>query len=180
MAKKKYWIAAGAAVAICAAAVIAGYQYMTSPLRIANQTLAAVSEDYSKVQAMAYTGLVNLDSSESTDLNGKSGFFRVTDPDIQTMDDFKALLEQVYTQSKAEEVLSYCTETTGVLAEKDGVLYRADAYEMGWPLEQKAEAAQREGDTITADINLAYNKPAHGTLILQKEAGVWKIADVSI
>lgn len=180
MTRKQLLMAAGAAVVICAAASVAGYRYMTSPLRVANQTLAAMAADYSKVQAVAYTGMVDLDAADVIEMDGGACFFRVTDPDVQTMAEFEALLSRVYTQSKAEEVLSYCTETSGVLTEKEGALYRMDGYEMGWPLEQKASGAQREGDTITADITLAYNEPTPGTLVLQKEAGSWKIADLSL
>lgn len=173
--------AVGIAVAICAAAAFALYQYTTSPLQAANKALTSLAGDYSKVQAVAYTGMVDLDSASGPiEIDGKPGFFRVMDPDVQTMADFEALLGRVYTQPKADEVLAYCTETTGVLAEKDGLLYRADAFETGWPLEQKASAARREGDTITADITLAYNEPTPGTLTLQKEAGAWKISDISM
>lgn len=176
---RKQWIVLGTAIVVCAAAACLGYRHSTSPVQITNEALSSLADDYNKVQAMAYTGMVELDWTDSIEVGGTL-FFRVNDPELQTMADFKEVLNRVYVPSKAEEILSYCTETTGVLTEKDGVLYRADAYEMGWPLEPKANAAQREGDTITADITLAYNEPTPGILTLQKEAGVWKISDLSM
>lgn len=176
---KKQWIVLGTAIVVCAAAACLGYRHSTSPVQITNKALSSLADDYNKVQAMAYTGMVELDWTDSIEVD-RTLFFRVNDPELQTMAGFKELLNQVYVPSKAEEILSYCTETTGVLAEKDSVLYRADAYEMGWPLEMKVNAAQREGDTIIADVTLPYNEPTPGTLTLQKEAGVWKISDISM
>lgn len=176
---KKQWIILGTAIVACAAAACLGYRHSTSPVQITNEALSSLADDYNKVQAVAYTGMVELDWTDSIEVDGTL-FFRVNNPELQTMADFKELLNRVYVPSKAEEILSYCTETTGILAEKDGVLYRADAYEMGWPLEPKANAAQREGDTITADVTLAYNEPTPGILTLQKEADVWKIAEISM
>ena len=126
------------------------------------------------MQALAYTGFVDLDSEAPAALDGVL-YFPVEDEQVKSMEDVRALLGRVYTQPKAAEVLDYCTGTTRVLTELDGRLYRADAYEMGWPIGAEVDAAQWDGDALTVQVTLEWNEPAPGVVTLRREGGAWKI-----
>ena len=160
--------------ALCLAAAAAVYATGASAVQTAREALAALQEDYSKVQAVAYTGFVDLDGEAPVSLD-EMLYFPVADREVGTMADFRALLGRVYTQRKAAEVLDYCTGTTRVLTELDGRLYRADAYEMGWPIGAEVDAAQWDGDALTVQVTLEWNEPAPGVLTLRQEDGAWKI-----
>ena len=160
--------------AVCLAAAAAVYATGASAVQTARQALAALQEDYSKVQAVAYTGFVDLDGEAPVSLDGAL-YFPVADREVKTMADFRALLGRVYTQRKAAEVLDYCTGTTRVLTELDGRLYRADAYEMGWPIGAEVDGARWDGDALTVQVTLEWNEPAPGVLTLRQEDGAWKI-----
>ena len=160
--------------ALCLAAAAAVYATGASAVQTAREALAALQEDYSKVQAIAYTGFVDLDA-EAPALQEGVLYFPVEDGEVKTMADFRALLGRVYTQPKAAEVLDYCTGTTRVLTELDGRLYRADAYEMGWPIGAEVDGARWDGDALTVQVTLEWNEPAPGVLTLRPEGGAWKI-----
>ena len=160
--------------ALCLAAAAAVYATGASAVQTAREALAALQEDYSKVQAIAYTGFVDLDA-EAPALQEGVLYFPVEDGEVKTMADFRALLGRVYTQRKAAEVLDYCTGTTRVLTELDGRLYRADAYEMGWPIGAEVDGARWDGDALTVQITLEWNEPVPGVLTLRQEGGAWKI-----
>ena len=160
--------------ALCLAAAAAVYATGASAVQTAREALAALQEDYSKVQAVAYTGFVDLDA-EAPALQEGVLYFPVEDGEVKTMADFRALLGRVYTQPKAAEVLDYCTGTTRVLTELDGRLYRADAYEMGWPIGAEVDGARWDGDALTVQVTLEWNEPAPGVLTLRPEGGAWKI-----
>ena len=160
--------------AVCLAAAAAVYATGASAVQTAREALAALQEDYSKVQALAYTGFVDLDTEAPAALDGVL-YFPVEDGEVKTLEDVRALLGRVYTQRKAAEVLDYCTGTTRVLTELDGRLYRADAYEMGWPIGAEADAAQWDGDALTVQVTLEWNEPVPGVLTLRQEGGAWKI-----
>ena len=164
--------------ALCLAAAAAVYATGASAVQTAREALAALQEDYSKVQAIAYTGFVDLDA-EAPALQEGVLYFPVEDGEVKTMADFRALLGRVYTQRKAAEVLDYCTGTTRVLTELDGRLYRADAYEMGWPIGAEVDAAQWDGDALTVQVTLEWNEPAPGVLTLRQEDGAWKIDGIA-
>ena len=160
--------------ALCLAAAAAVYATGASAVQTAREALAALQEDYSKVQAIAYTGFVDLDA-EAPALQEGVLYFPVEDGEVKTMADFRALLGRVYTQRKAAEVLDYCTGTTRVLTELDGRLYRADAYEMGWPIGAEVDGARWDGDALTVQVTLEWNEPVPGVLTLGPEGGAWKI-----
>ena len=160
--------------ALCLAAAAAVYATGASAVQTAREALAALQEDYSKVQAIAYTGFVDLDA-EAPALQEGVLYFPVEDGEVKTMADFRALLGRVYTQPKAAEVLDYCTGTTRVLTELDGRLYRADAYEMGWPIGAEVDGARWDGDALTVQVTLEWNEPVPGVLTLRQEGGAWKI-----
>ena len=160
--------------ALCLAAAAAVYATGASAVQTAREALAALQEDYSKVQALAYTGFVDLDSEAPAALDGVR-YFPVEDEQVKSMEDVRALLDRVYTQSKAAEVLDYCTGTTRVLTERDGRLYRADAYEPGWPIGPEVDAAQWDGDALTVQVTLEWNEPVPGVVTLRQEGGAWKI-----
>ena len=160
--------------ALCLAAAAAVYATGASAVQTAREALAALQEDYSKVQAIAYTGFVDLDGEAPVSLDGTL-YFPVADREVKTMADFRALLGRVYTQRKAAEVLDYCTGTTRVLTELDGRLYRADAYEMGWPIGAEVDGARWDGDALTVQVTLEWNEPVPGVLTLRQEGGAWKI-----
>ena len=160
--------------ALCLAAAAAVYATGASAVQTAREALAALQEDYSKVQAVAYTGFVDLDA-EAPALQEGVLYFPVEDGEVKTMADFRALLGRVYTQPKAAEVLDYCTGTTRVLTELDGRLYRADAYEMGWPIGAEVDGARWDGDALTVQVTLEWNEPVPGVLTLRQEGGAWKI-----
>ena len=160
--------------AVCLAAAAAVYATGASAVQTAREALAALQEDYSKVQAVAYTGFVDLDA-EAPALQEGVLYFPVEDGEVKTMADFRALLGRVYTQPKAAEVLDYCTGTTRVLTELDGRLYRADAYEMGWPIGAEVDGARWDGDALTVQVTLEWNEPVPGVLTLRQEGGAWKI-----
>ena len=160
--------------AVCLAAAAAVYATGASAVQTAREALAALQEDYSKVQALAYTGFVDLDTEAPAALDGVL-YFPVEDGEVKTLEDVRALLGRVYTQSKAAEVLDYCTGTTRVLTELDGRLYRADAYEMGWPIGAEVDAAQWDGDALTVQVTLEWNEPVPGVVTLRQEDGTWKI-----
>ena len=160
--------------ALCLAAAAAVYATGASAVQTAREALAALQEDYSKVQAIAYTGFVDLDA-EAPALQEGVLYFPVEDGEVKTMADFRALLGRVYTQRKAAEVLDYCTGTTRVLTELDGRLYRADAYEMGWPIGAEVDGARWDGDALTVQVTLEWNEPVPGVLTLRQEGGAWKI-----
>ena len=160
--------------AVCLAAAAAVYATGASAVQTAREALAALQEDYSKVQAIAYTGFVDLDA-EAPALQEGVLYFPVEDGEVKTMTDFRALLGRVYTQPKAAEVLDYCTGTTRVLTELDGRLYRADAYEMGWPIGAEVDGARWDGDALTVQVTLEWNEPVPGVLTLRPEGGAWKI-----
>lgn len=160
--------------AVCLAAAAAVYATGASAVQTAREALAALQEDYSKVQALAYTGFVDLDSEAPAALDGVL-YFPVEDEQVKSMEDVRALLGRVYTQPKAAEVLDYCTGTTRVLTELDGRLYRADAYEMGWPIGAEVDGARWDGDALTVQVTLEWNEPAPGVLTLRQEDGAWKI-----
>ena len=160
--------------ALCLAAAAAVYATGASAVQTAREALAALQEDYSKVQAIAYTGFVDLDSEAPAALDGVL-YFPVEDGEVKTLEDVRALLGRVYTQSKAAEVLDYCTGTTRVLIELDGRLYRADAYEPGWPIGPELEGAKWDGDALTVQVTLEWNEPVPGVVTLRREGGAWKI-----
>ena len=160
--------------AVCLAAAAAVYATGASAVQTAREALAALQEDYSKVQALAYTGFVDLDTEAPAALDGVL-YFPVEDGEVKTLEDVRALLGRVYTQSKAAEVLDYCTGTTRVLTELDGRLYRADAYEMGWPIGAEVDGARWDGDALTVQVTLEWNEPVPGVLTLRQEGGAWKI-----
>lgn len=160
--------------AVCLAAAAAVYATGASAVQTAREALAALQEDYSKVQAIAYTGFVDLDSEAPAALDGVL-YFPVEDEQVKSMEDVRALLGRVYTQSKAAEVLDYCTGTTRVLIEQNGRLYRADAYEPGWPIGPEVEGAQWDGDALTVQVTLEWNEPVPGVVTLRQENGTWKI-----
>ena len=164
--------------ALCLAAAAAVYATGASAVQTAREALAALQEDYSKVQAIAYTGFVDLDSEAPVSLD-EMLYFPVADSEVGTMADFRALLGRVYTQRKAAEVLDYCTGTTRVLIERNGRLYRADAYEMGWPIGPEVEGAQWDGDALTVQVTLEWNEPVPGVVTLRREDGAWKIDAVA-
>ena len=164
--------------AVCLAAAAAVYATGASAVQTAREALAALQEDYSKVQAIAYTGFVDLDSEAPAALDGVL-YFPVEDEQVKSMEDVRALLGRVYTQSKAAEVLDYCTGTTRVLIEQNGRLYRADAYEPGWPIGAEVDAAQWDGDALTVQVTLEWNEPVPGVVTLRQEDGVWKIDAVA-
>ena len=164
--------------ALCLAAAAAVYATGASAVQTAREALAALQEDYSKVQAIAYTGFVDLDA-EAPALQEGVLYFPVEDGEVKTMADFHALLGRVYTQRKAAEVLDYCTGTTRVLTELDGRLYRADAYEMGWPIGAEVDGAQWDGDALTVQVTLEWNEPVPGVLTLRPEGGAWKIDGIA-
>ena len=164
--------------AVCLAAAAAVYATGASAVQTAREALAALQEDYSKVQALAYTGFVDLDSEAPAALDGVL-YFPVEDEQVKSMEDVRALLGRVYTQPKAAEVLDYCTGTTRVLTELDGRLYRADAYEMGWPIGAEVDAAQWDGDALTVQVTLEWNEPAPGVVTLRREGGAWKIDSIA-
>ena len=164
--------------ALCLAAAAAVYATGASAVQTAREALAALQEDYSKVQAIAYTGFVDLDA-EAPALQEGVLYFPVEDGEVKTMADFRALLGRVYTQPKAAEVLDYCTGTTRVLTELDGRLYRADAYEMGWPIGAEVDGARWDGDALTVQVTLEWNEPAPGVLTLRPEGGAWKIDGIA-
>lgn len=164
--------------ALCLAAAAAVYATGASAVQTAREALAALQEDYSKVQAIAYTGFVDLDA-EAPALQEGVLYFPVEDGEVKTMADFRALLGRVYTQPKAAEVLDYCTGTTRVLTELDGRLYRADAYEMGWPIGAEVDGARWDGDALTVQVTLEWNEPAPGVLTLRQEDGTWKIDGIA-
>ena len=163
--------------AVCLAAAAAVYATGASAVQTAREALAALQEDYSKVQALAYTGFVDLDTEAPAALDGVL-YFPVEDGEVKTLEDVRALLGRVYTQSKAAEVLDYCTGTTRVLTELDGRLYRADAYEMGWPIGAEVDAAQWDGDALTVQVTLEWNEPVPGVVTLRREDGAWKIDSI--
>ena len=164
--------------AVCLAAAAAVYATGASAVQTAREALAALQEDYSKVQAIAYTGFVDLDA-EAPALQEGVLYFPVEDGEVKTMADFRALLGRVYTQRKAAEVLDYCTGTTRVLTELDGRLYRADAYEMGWPIGAEVDGARWDGDALTVQVTLEWNEPVPGVLTLRPEGGAWKIDGIA-
>ena len=164
--------------ALCLAAAAAVYATGASAVQTAREALAALQEDYSKVQAIAYTGFVDLDSEAPAALDGVL-YFPVEDGEVKTLEDVRALLGRVYTQSKAAEVLDYCTGTTRVLIELDGRLYRADAYEPGWPIGPELEGAKWDGDALTVQVTLEWNEPVPGVLTLRQEGGAWKIDGIA-
>lgn len=164
--------------ALCLAAAAAVYATGASAVQTAREALAALQEDYSKVQAIAYTGFVDLDA-EAPALQEGVLYFPVEDGEVKTMADFRALLGRVYTQRKAAEVLDYCTGTTRVLTELDGRLYRADAYEMGWPIGAEVDGARWDGDALTVQVTLEWNEPVPGVLTLRPEGGAWKIDGIA-
>ena len=164
--------------ALCLAAAAAVYATGASAVQTAREALAALQEDYSKVQAIAYTGFVDLDA-EAPALQEGVLYFPVEDGEVKTMADFRALLGRVYTQPKAAEVLDYCTGTTRVLTELDGRLYRADAYEMGWPIGAEVDGARWDGDALTVQVTLEWNEPAPGVLTLRQEDGTRKIDGIA-
>lgn len=164
--------------AVCLAAAAAVYTTGASAVQTAREALAALQEDYSKVQALAYTGFVDLDSEAPAALDGVL-YFPVEDEQVKSMEDVRALLGRVYTQPKAAEVLDYCTGTTRVLIEQNGRLYRADAYEPGWPIGPEVEGAQWDGDALTVQVTLEWNEPAPGVVTLRPENGAWKIDAVA-
>lgn len=164
--------------AVCLAAAAAVYATGASAVQTAREALAALQEDYSKVQAIAYTGFVDLDSEAPAALDGVL-YFPVEDEQVKSMEDVRALLGRVYTQSKAAEVLDYCTGTTRVLIEQNGRLYRADAYEPGWPIGPELEGAKWDGDALTVQVTLEWNEPVPGVVTLRQEDGVWKIDAVA-
>lgn len=164
--------------ALCLAAAAAVYATGASAVQTAREALAALQEDYSKVQAIAYTGFVDLDA-EAPALQEGVLYFPVEDGEVKTMADFRALLGRVYTQRKAAEVLDYCTGTTRVLTELDGRLYRADAYEMGWPIGAEVDGARWDGDALTVQVTLEWNEPVPGVLTLRQEGGAWKIDGIA-
>ena len=164
--------------AVCLAAAAAVYATGASAVQTAREALAALQEDYSKVQAIAYTGFVDLDSEAPAALDGVLSF-PVEDEQVKSMEDVRALLGRVYTQSKAAEVLDYCTGTTRVLIEQNGRLYRADAYEPGWPIGPELEGAKWDGDALTVQVTLEWNEPVPGVVTLRQEDGVWKIDAVA-
>ena len=164
--------------ALCLAAAAAVYATGASAVQTAREALAALQEDYSKVQAIAYTGFVDLDAEAPVSLD-EMLYFPVEDGEVKTMADFRALLGRVYTQRKAAEVLDYCTGTTRVLTELDGRLYRADAYEPGWPIGAEVDAAQWDGDALTVQVTLEWNEPVPGVVTLRREDGAWKIDAVA-
>lgn len=164
--------------AVCLAAAAAVYATGASAVQTAREALAALQEDYSKVQALAYTGFVDLDSEAPAALDGVL-YFPVEDEQVKSMEDVRALLGRVYTQSKAAEVLDYCTGTIRVLTERNGRLYRADAYEPGWPIGAEVDAAQWDGDALTVQVTLEWNEPAPGVVTLRQEDGTWKIDGIA-
>ena len=164
--------------ALCLAAAAAVYATGASAVQTAREALAALQEDYSKVQAIAYTGFVDLDA-EAPALQEGVLYFPVEDEQVKSMEDVRALLGRVYTQSKAAEVLDYCTGTTRVLIEQNGRLYRADAYEPGWPIGAEVDAAQWDGDALTVQVTLEWNEPVPGVVTLRREDGAWKIDAVA-
>ena len=164
--------------AVCLAAAAAVYATGASAVQTAREALAALQEDYSKVQALAYTGFVDLDSEAPAALDGVL-YFPVEDEQVKSMEDVRALLGRVYTQSKSAEVLDYCTGTTRVLIEQNGRLYRADAYEPGWPIGPELEGAKWDGDALTVQVTLEWNEPVPGVVTLRQEDGVWKIDAVA-
>lgn len=164
--------------AVCLAAAAAVYATGASAVQTAREALAALQEDYSKVQAIAYTGFVDLDTEAPAVLDGVL-YFPVEDGEVKTLEDVRALLGRVYTQPKAAEVLDYCTGTTRVLTERNGRLYRADAYEMGWPIGAEVEGAQWDGDALTVQVTLEWNEPVPGVVTLRQEDGAWKIDAVA-
>ena len=164
--------------ALCLAAAAAVYATGASAVQTAREALAALQEDYSKVQAIAYTGFVDLDAEAPVSLD-EMLYFPVADSEVGTMADFRALLGRVYTQPKAAEVLDYCTGTTRVLTELDGRLYRADAYEMGWPIGAEVDGARWDGNALTVQVTLEWNEPAPGVLTLRQEGGAWKIDGIA-
>ena len=120
---------------------------------------------------------VDLDSETEVVIQG-THYFRIEDEEIKTMEDFEALLRRVYTQRKAAEVLAYCVETTGILTEMEGRLYRADAYEIGWPIGPEVGSARKDGDTITVQVTLEWSESVPGILTLKQEGGDWKIDEL--
>lgn len=164
--------------AVCLAAAAAVYATGASAVQTAREALAALQEDYSKVQALAYTGFVDLDTEAPAALDGVL-YFPVEDEQVKSMEDVRALLDRVYTQRKAAEVLDYCTGTTRVLTERNGRLYRADAYEMGWPIGPEVEGAQWDGDALTVQVTLEWNEPVPGVVTLRREGGAWKIDSIA-
>ena len=164
--------------AVCLAAAAAVYATGASAVQTAREALAALQEDYSKVQAIAYTGFVDLDSEAPAALDGVL-YFPVEDEQVKSMEDVRALLGRVYTQSKAAEVLDSCTGTTRVLIEQNGRLYRADAYEPGWPIGPELEGAKWDVDALTVQVTLEWNEPVPGVVTLRQEDGVWKIDAVA-
>lgn len=164
--------------AVCLAAAAAVYTTGASAVQTAREALAALQEDYSKVQALAYTGFVDLDTEAPAVLDGVL-YFPVEDEQVKSMEDVRALLGRVYTQPKAAEVLDYCTGTTRVLTERNGRLYRADAYEMGWPIGAEVEGAQWDGDALTVQVTLEWNEPVPGVVTLRQEDGTWKIDSIA-
>ena len=165
------------ACAVCLAAITAVYIARTTAARTADHALAVLFDDYCKVQEIAYTGFVDLDSETEVVIQG-THYFRIEDEEIKTMEDFEALLRRVYTQRKAAEVLAYCVETTGILTEMEGRLYRADAYEIGWPIGPEVGSARKDGDTITVQVTLEWSESVPGILTLKQEDGDWKIDEL--
>ena len=65
------------------------------------------------------------------------------------------------------------------MIEQNGRLYRADAYEPGWPIGPELEGAKWDGDALTVQVTLEWNEPVPGVVTPRREDGAWKIDAVA-
>lgn len=148
------------------------------PENKANRILESMMLDYERIENLFYTGFIDL--GEGDVFIGESEYYLIQD-EYETLNDLEELLDRVYTNDMARKILSRSTEGDApIIIEREGRLYRKDAYEPGFPFEMPIEAATKiNNDEIRVEAASANNENFIICINLIKKGGQWKIKEIT-
>ncbi len=154
------------------------FWYIDAPKNKANRILESMMRDYERIESLFNTGFVNL--GEEAVFIGESEYYLIQD-EYETLDDLEELLDRVYTNDMASKMLAQNTEGDApIIIEREGRLYKIDAYAPGSPFEMPIEAATKiNNGEIKAEAASANNEDFIVCISLVREGGQWKINEIT-
>ena len=143
-------------------------------ISVANESLNDIISNYGRIDSIVYTGFVDF-SEPPIEINDVQYFSM--ENDCNSLDELIQLISNVYTEEQTEKILMWCTDGDApLIIEREGKLYRQDAYATGTPFTLPVnEAKKLDNNTIEVVTDSDGNEGFIVKITLKIEGNKWKI-----
>ena len=143
-------------------------------ISVANESLNDIIGNYGRIDSIVYTGFVDF-SEPPIEINDVQYFSM--ENDCNSLDELIQLISNVYTEEQTEKILMWCTDGDApLIIEREGKLYRQDAYATGTPFTLPVnEAKKLDNNTIEVVTDSDGNEGFIVKITLKIEGNKWKI-----